>query len=78
MPNNYVIFGPSDHEGLTQFWSRSRGEWVERDEATLYNGTYIFSFPPGQLPVGRGVCIHDIKTHRTYTPRRPGKAPKNS
>jgi len=71
MPNRFLIIGPEDHNHLPLFWSQARGEWVERDDATLY-GDEIWKFPPWELPVGaQGVL--DIKNRQIYTPRWPGE-----
>lgn len=66
----YLILGPADHDGLTQFWSRSLGDWVSRDDATLY-GKEIWLFPPRELPIGaQGVL--DITNGLIHTPRGRG------
>lgn len=67
----YLILGPTGPSGNTQFWSVSRGDWGERDDATLY-GNEIWLFPPRELPVGEGVHIMDILTGKIHTPL-PGK-----
>jgi hypothetical protein len=67
----YLILGPEDHNHLPLFWSRERGEWVERDDATLY-GEGIWQFPPWELPIG-GRGILDIENGLHYTPRWPGE-----
>jgi len=66
----YLILGPEDHNHLPLCWSEQRGEWVERDDATLYTDR-IWLFPPRELPVG-GRGILDIETGLLYTPRGGG------
>jgi hypothetical protein len=66
----YLIIGPADGGGLTQFWSQSLGDWVDRDNATLYDNE-IWLFPPRELPVG-GRGILDILTQQIHTPL-PGR-----
>ena len=67
-PKRYLILGPASEEGLTQFWSQSLGDWVGRDDATLY-GEEIWLFPPWELPVGMGVHIMDILNGKIHTPK---------
>jgi hypothetical protein len=67
MVKKYLILGTEDHNNLPLFWSQSKCQWVERDEATLYGEKDIFNFPPSELPTGaRGVI--DIETQEIYTP----------
>jgi len=72
----YLILGPEDQDQLPLCWSEQRGEWVERDDATLYTDR-IWLFPPRELPVG-GVGILDITTGQMHTPRLSrGETPKD-
>jgi hypothetical protein len=68
MPNRFLILGPAGQDHLPMFWSQSMGEWVERDDATLYTGNEVFSFPARELPSGVQGII-DIETGEIHTPR---------
>ena len=67
MRNRFLILGPNDADQLPMFWSREHGQWVDRDNATLYTEAEVFAFPPRELPVG-GRGIIDIETAHHYTP----------
>lgn len=71
-----LLIGPNDHNGLTTFWSKTKNEWVERDEATLYTVEEAFSFPPSELPTG-GVGMIDITTQQLFTPAHPEGSENN-
>lgn len=76
MRKTFLVLGPTDHNDLPLFWSKEKGDWVERDEATLYTGKEVFSFPPRELPSGaRGII--DIETRMIHTPR-VGRVSENS
>ena len=72
----FLIIGPEDQDHLPMFWSQTIGEWVERDDATLY-GEEVWLFPPRELPIG-GKGIIDIVNHHIFYASRPGRGAENS
>ena len=75
MRRKFLILGPEDHNGLPMGWKDWQG-WVEQDKATRYEGGYVFSFPPRELPTG-GVGIQNVRTGMIYTPRPYRGGPKD-